>query len=126
MYVDGEGARRLLRSSRSSIVITVLSTLLLASLIGNIQQYSLLEHYCLHIATEERPETVQAACAQTEQGNAQKTKKLNDSVADRRLQQLYREIDNLSRMNEQILAEPLNPRRMPPNTAGMNETDHIQ
>jgi hypothetical protein len=99
------GAGKLGVSSRSWMVIIPLFVLLLGSALWNIRHYKLVEHYRLKVVAEERAKAARAN-SEVQQAQARLAKKAEHDAADLRVQQLYREIDNLSRINEQLLEQP--------------------
>jgi hypothetical protein len=122
VFIDVGGTWKFSVSSRSLVLIVPLFTLLFASVIWNFWQYRLIERHNL-----ETMATQQAAAAraqvEAEQARARMKKKAKNDAADQRVQQLYREIDNLGRINEQLLAQPLRQRNTLRRTGGLKESD---
>ncbi len=94
--MDVAGARKFHVSSRSLVMIIPLVALLVASVFWNFRQHRLIEQE--HIAAQ-REEAARAA--------ARMKKNAEWAASDARVQQLYREINNFSQINERLLAEPL-------------------
>jgi uncharacterized protein HemX len=107
-------------SNRSQILIIILGTLLLASLSWNAWQYRAAEQHRKAMAAE------QIATAQVEEAKLEaeqrRLKRARDAKNDERIQQLDREIDSLTRINEQLQM----PRRVstsaPPKTDDLEQT----
>jgi hypothetical protein len=97
---EGKG-RNFGDSKRLRMLIIPLCALLLGSLSWNVWQYRL--------ATEQRLQAVAAEQAAVTKANQtkldaeqRKLKKARDAKSGERVQQLYREIDNLTRINERV------------------------
>ncbi len=90
-------------SVRTMMVIIPLAMLLVASCIMNVRQYQLIqrEHH--------RELAAEAARAreEAERIEVQRKKKAEWAASDARVQQLYREINTLSQINERMVADPL-------------------
>jgi hypothetical protein len=86
----------------------VLFILLLISAAWNLHQYKLLRDYRRDAIAAGRK---QRSLALAEAQQRQAARKAEQAAADARLQQLYREIDTLSQINEHILAQPLREHR---------------
>jgi hypothetical protein len=92
-------------SSRPAIV-TILVVVVLAGLaFRTIRQSRLIAEQRLRIAAVEREEAARAA-AEAERATARTKRNTEWAASDARVQQLYREIDTLSRINERVLAKP--------------------
>jgi sensor c-di-GMP phosphodiesterase-like protein len=98
------GNRRLL--TRSLLVIIPLVALLVVSGIWNVRQYQVVKQERLRAAALEREEAVRVA-AEADRAEARRKKNAEWAASDARMQQLYREINSLSRINEQISADPV-------------------
>jgi hypothetical protein len=113
-------ARTFCVSSRPWVLVILVCTLLLASTIWNVRQHKLLQNYRSRAVAEEQKQALVAE-AEVQHAQATREKKAAQSAADARVQQLYREIDNLSRINEQILTQPLRQQRAPKMADGVGE-----
>ena len=91
------------------MLIIPLCTLLLASAIWNIRHYRLAEQQCLQVVAAEREARAEATRAEVEAKRA-KLKKQAAAATDARVDQLYQEINNLTRMSEQFLLRNQSPR----------------
>ena len=111
------GARKVRVSSRSLRVIIPVLALLVASGFWNVRQYRLLERQRLRDQAAQRAEAARA--------EALRKKNAEWAASDTRLQQLYREIDTLTRMNEQILADPVIKQTGPIKGEGNQEPDDV-
>ena len=103
------GARMFLNSSRSAMAIVGLSTILALSGLWNCRQYQVIEHLRSRERAAQEGEA-RRANAEAGRAEAQRKKKAEWAASDARLQQLYREINTLSQINEHISQEPV-PRR---------------
>ena len=103
--MDVTGARKFRVSSRSLMLIIPMFTLLVASGIWNLRQHRLIEQQRLRVAAAEQEETARVA-AEAVRVEARTKKNAEWAASDRRVKQLYREIDDLSRMSEQVLRSP--------------------
>ena len=96
------GARKFHFSSRSLTLIIPLITLLLASIFWNLRQHRLIEQK----QTAAQHEEAARAKEEAERTVARMKKNAEWAASDARVQQLYREITNLSQINERLVAEP--------------------
>jgi hypothetical protein len=99
--MDALRARRLPVTSRSLMLIIPILILLVLSVIWNVWQYRLVKQARqLALATErEKAQQVATEAAHIE---ARRKKKAEDAAALQRTQQLYREIENLSQLSDQL------------------------
>jgi hypothetical protein len=111
--MDSEGTRKFHLSKRSLALTVSLITLLVMSVVWNLHQRRLIAWERERLIVIQSKET---ARANEEAEQAAARKKRNDKWAgsDARLQQLYREIDTLSHLNEQVVAQPQPKRSTPP------------
>jgi hypothetical protein len=114
--MDIRGAGKFHVASRSSVLITLLFILVVVSLIWNVRQNRLIEHARQQRIATERAKAEQAA---TEAARAQvwREKKAAEAAAIERMQQLYREIDNLSQISERLVAQPMRQSTAPSTTS---------
>jgi hypothetical protein len=97
--MDVQGARKFLVSVKSGKTIAALCVLLVASLFLNVWQYGVIQGQCSSNASL----TKTANLAKTKWQEVELKRKNAWSDADTRVNQLYQELDNLSRLNDQIL-----------------------
>jgi uncharacterized membrane protein (DUF106 family) len=102
LFMDVAGARKFHISRRSLAMVIPLITLLMTSVFWNLRQHQLIEQK--HIAAQrEEAARVKEEAKQT----AERMKKNAEwAASDARVQQLYREISNLSEVNERLVSEP--------------------
>ncbi|MFI5454745.1 MAG: hypothetical protein ACHRXM_04780 [Isosphaerales bacterium] len=115
--MEVEGARKFVVSNRSLTLVIPLCALLLASGIWNVRQYQFAERQRLKAVAAAREARVETARAEVEAERAKVNKKAAMAKADTRVDQLYQEINNLTRMSEQVLLR--NPR--PPDTSAKQD-----
>jgi cell division protein FtsX len=91
---------------RFLVLILPLLVLLVVSVIWNVWQYRLIDHERQRVlATEQekaRQDATEAAHIQ-----ARRVKEVENAASNQRVQQLYREIDNLGQVSDRLLAEPV-------------------
>ena len=105
-----QGAWKLWVSRQLRKLILALSAILTASLVWNIRQYTLIQRQHQRIAAFEQEEAARAN-AKADQQAARIRKNAEWAAADARVQQLYREIDSLSRINAHLVEKPPAQRR---------------
>jgi hypothetical protein len=110
--MDDQRLRKFGITSRFWVITMALCGLLVASVVWNVRQHVLLERHRLKVMAEERKEAARIE-AEAQQTQARLARKAKDHAANLRVQQLYREIDNLTRINEQLL-DPPRPRQISP------------
>jgi len=108
--MEVEGARKFGVSNRSLMLVIPLCSLVLASGIWNVQQYQFTEQQRLKAVAVAREARVEAARAAAESERATLDRKAANAKADARVDQLYQEINNLTRMSEQVLLRDPRPR----------------
>jgi Tfp pilus assembly protein PilX len=111
--MDIAGARKFHASKRSLALTVSLITLLGMSMFWNLQQRRLIAAERQRLMALQSKETARAN-EEAERAAELKKKNAKWAGADARLQQLYREIDALSRLNEQVVAQPQPKRSTPP------------
>jgi hypothetical protein len=111
--MDIEGTRTFRLSKRSLGVTVSLITLLGISVFWNLQQRRLIAAERERLATIQSKETTRAS-EEAERAAARKQRNAKWAGSDARLQQLYSELDTLSRLNEQVVAQPQPKRSTPP------------
>jgi hypothetical protein len=92
-------------SNRSWALIIPLLLLLALSISWNLRQRQLIAEERARTLAVQRKESARAY-EEAERAKARKAKNAKWAGSDARLQQLYREIDTLSRLNEQVLSHP--------------------
>jgi uncharacterized membrane protein (DUF106 family) len=100
--MDVAGARKFHISRRSLVMVIPLITLLMTSVFWNLRQHQLIEQKRIAAQQEEAARTREEA----ERATARMKKNAEWAASDARVQQLYREISNLSEINEQLVSEP--------------------
>jgi nitric oxide reductase activation protein len=102
MAMEAEAGVKFGVPNRSLILIMALCTLLLASVFGNIRQYYLAEQQYRRTATREQEAKAKTAQAEAEAERA-KLRRQAAIASSERIDQLYREINNLTQMSEQVM-----------------------
>jgi hypothetical protein len=102
MLMEVGGAKKFVASNRSLMLIIPVCVLLLASAIWNVWQYRIIEQQRLQALAAEREAKAVAARSKIEAERA-KLKKTAAAASDARVDQLYQEINNLTRINERVL-----------------------
>ena len=96
--MDGQKARKL-NLAAPSMIITSLCVTLAGSLGLNLWQYGIIKGQ----RSFDTPLKATVAAAETKQQEVQPRRKIASDVANQRFDQLYREIENLSRLSDQVL-----------------------
>jgi hypothetical protein len=118
------GAMKFRVPNRTLWVIIPLVTLLVASGIGNIRQYRIIERLrARELAMQQ--ETAARVQAEAEREKARLKKKADWAASDARVQQLYQEIDTLSQISEHTLAQPVQHQATPVNATGHGRADNM-
>jgi hypothetical protein len=120
------GARKFRISTRSLMLIVGLFAFLMASLFWNIRQYRLIEQERQQALAAEREKAARVKAEEAEQNQARIKKNADWASSDARVQQLYREIDSLTRVNEHVLAQPLPGQNTPEKTSAVVVIDGTQ
>ena len=100
--MDVAGARKFHISSRSLAMVILLITLLTTSVFWNFRQHQFIEQKRIAVQQEEEARAREEA----ERATARMKKNAEWAASDARVQQLYREISNLSEINERLVSEP--------------------
>ena len=105
--MDVPTARRFRVTGRSLVLSFPLLILLVVSVTWNVWQYRQMEYLHGRMRVTEREKTKETTSeeARTQAHRAREAE--NAAARNERMQQLYREIDNLSQMNERLLAQPV-------------------
>jgi hypothetical protein len=112
--MDVEGARKFRLSKQSLVLIIPLVTLLVMSVFWNARQSRLIAEERARVIAAQREETARAKEV-ADRAEARKNRNAKWAASDARVQQLYRELDTLSRINEQVIARPQQKRSTPNN-----------
>jgi len=108
------------------MLVILLCALLLASGIWNVRQYRFIEQQRLQALAVERKARAEAARAEAEAEQMKRKKKAADAETGARVDRLYQEINNLSRMNEQILLRDRSPQGTPVKKDGPGEAAGVR
>jgi hypothetical protein len=111
MRMDVGSAWKLGASNRALWLVIPLCAVLLASATWNVRQYRTLQERRLQTEAADRAARAAAEQAEAEAKRAQTEKKAERAAADARVQQLYEEINNLTRMSEQVMLRNPSPGR---------------
>jgi uncharacterized protein HemX len=106
--MDGQGARRLALVAPSTIIAS-LCVALAVSLGLNLWQYGVIQGQRSVNTSLKATATV----AQTKQQEVELKRKITRDEADKRFDQLYKELENLSRLSDQVLDAGQRPTVMP-------------
>ena len=120
--MDVQEARKFFVRHWSSVLVILLVILVVISLTWNVRQYRLIKREReLTIATERaKAERDAAEAARTQ---ARREKKADEAAANQRMQQLYREIDNLSQISDRLLTEPVRQPKVPSTVDSLEGAD---
>jgi hypothetical protein len=99
-------------SKRSLIVVVPLCVLLLASVIWNVRLYRLSEQHRLQVLAMKQQASAKAAKAVAEAERAKREKQAA-AASNARVDQLYQEISNLTRMSEHVMLQSQIARSLP-------------
>ena len=116
--MDGRRAWKFVAANRSLMIVIPMSALLLASLSWNVWQHRLDRDRREQAKAKERSATAAVALAREYADRAQLKRQARDAESDARLQQLYQEINNLTRVSERILLPNEPSGRAPATTDG--------
>jgi hypothetical protein len=105
-------------ANRSVLLLIPVSALLLASVSWNVWQYRLDRDRRAQAKEAERSAKAAVALVKEEANRARLRKQARDAESDARIQQLYKEINNLTRASEGILLPRETTRTIPSTTDG--------
>jgi flagellar biosynthesis/type III secretory pathway M-ring protein FliF/YscJ len=111
--MDVQGAGKFRDAIRIRLVTVLLVLLVVVSLIWNVRQYRLIERERQRTTAMERAKAEEEATDERAQAQGRREKKAEEAAANQRMQQLYREIDNLSQISDRLLAQPVRQPRSP-------------
>ncbi len=103
--MDLSGTRKFRLSKRSLTVIIPLVTLLVVSVFWNLRQSQLIAKEQARVRAAQQAETARLK-EEADRVEARGQRNAKWAGSDARVQQLYREIDSLTRLNEQVLTRP--------------------
>jgi F0F1-type ATP synthase membrane subunit b/b' len=120
--MDVQEARKFFVRHWSLVLVILLVILVVISLTWNVRQYRLIKRERQHTIATERAkaerEVTEAARTQ-----ARREKKADEAAANQRMQQLYREIDNLSQISDRLLTEPVRQPKVPSTVDSLEGAD---
>ncbi len=120
--MNDQGTWKFSVARRSILLVLLLLSVLIISLIWNVQQYQLINDKHRHkIASEQEKAALDMASAARIQ--AQREKRAKEAVANKRMEELYREIDNLSQLGSQLLAQPIREPKSPTDLSSLEAPD---
>jgi hypothetical protein len=111
--------------NRSVLLLIPVSALLLASVSWNVWQYRLDRDRRVQAKAAQRSTKAAVALVKEEANRARLRKQARDAESDARIQQLYKEINNLTRASEGILLPRETTRTIPSTTDGPEKTADI-
>jgi F0F1-type ATP synthase membrane subunit b/b' len=104
--MDVQEARKFFVRNWSLVLVILLVILVVISLTWNVRQYRLIKRERERTIATERAKAERDA-AEAARTQARREKKADEAAANQRMQQLYREIDNLSQISDRLLTEPV-------------------
>ena len=104
--MDVQEARKFFVRYWSIVLVILLVMLVVISLTWNVRQYRLIKRERERTIATERAKAEREA-AEAARTRARREKKADEAAANQRMQQLYREIDNLSQISDRLLTEPV-------------------
>ncbi len=120
--MDVQEARKFFVRHWSSVLVILLVMLVVISLTWNVRQYRFIKRERQRtIATERAKSEREASEAARTRGSAEK--KADEAAANQRVQQLYREIDNLSQISDRLLTEPVRQPKVPSTVDSLEGAD---
>jgi hypothetical protein len=123
--MDARRAWKFVAANRSFMIAIPISAMLLASLSWNVWQYRLDRDRREKAKAKERSANAAVALAREYADRAKLIKQARDAESDARIQQLYQEINNLTRVSERILLPNETTGRAPATTGGPEKTADI-
>jgi F0F1-type ATP synthase membrane subunit b/b' len=110
--MDVQEARKFFVRHWSLVLVILLVILVVISLTWNVRQYRLIKRERQRTIATERAKAEQEA-TEAARTQARREKKADEAAANQRMQQLYREIDNLSQISDRLLTEPVRQPKVP-------------
>jgi uncharacterized membrane protein YcjF (UPF0283 family) len=110
--MDVRGARKFHLASRYLVLIIPLLVVLVVSIIWNVRQYRLIEYERQRSLATER-EKAERDATELARTQARREKKAEEAAANQRMQELYREIDNLGQISDRLLTQPVRQPKSP-------------
>jgi hypothetical protein len=120
--VDVRGTGKFHIDRQPFVQIIPLLSLAHISVIWNIRQYQVIEAERQHKIRTER-QKADLEMAKSARTQAQREKLAKEAAANKRMAQLYREIDNLSQLNSQLLAQPVQEPKAPSDLTSLEAPD---
>jgi hypothetical protein len=120
--MDVQEARKFFVSHRSSVLVILLVILVVISLTWNVRQYRLIKRERQRTIATERAKAEREA-TEAARTQARREKKADEAAANQRMQQLYREIDNLSQISDRLLTEPVRQPKVPSTVDSLEGAD---
>ena len=110
--MDVQEARKFFVRHWSSVLVILLVVLVVISLTWNVRQYRFIKRERQRTIATERAKSEREA-SEAARTQAAREKKADEAAANQRVQQLYREIDNLSQISDRLLTEPVRQPKVP-------------
>jgi F0F1-type ATP synthase membrane subunit b/b' len=120
--MDVRGARKFRLASRYLVLIIPLLVVLVVSIIWNVRQYRLIEYERQRSLATER-EKAERDATELARTQARREKKAEEAAANQRMQELYREIDNLSQISDRLLTQPVRQPKSPSTISRLEAAD---
>jgi flagellar biosynthesis/type III secretory pathway M-ring protein FliF/YscJ len=122
--MDVQEARKFFGRHWSSVLVILLVILVVISLTWNVQQYRLIKRERQRTIATERAKAEREA-TEAARTQARREKKADEAAANQRMQQLYREIDNLSQISDRLLTEPVRQPKVPSTVDSLEGADGL-
>jgi Tfp pilus assembly protein PilX len=120
--MDVQEARKFFVRHWSSVLVILLAILVVVSLTWNVRQYRLIKRERERTIAMEHVKAERQA-AEAARTQARREKKADEAAANQRMQQLYREIDNLSQISDRLLTEPVRQPKVPSTVDNLEGAD---
>ena len=120
--MDVQEARKFFVRHWSSVLVILLVILVVISLTWNVRQFRLIKRERERTIATERAKAERDA-AEAARTQARREKKADEAAANQRMQQLYREIDNLSQISDRLLTEPVRQPKVPSKVDSLERAD---
>jgi F0F1-type ATP synthase membrane subunit b/b' len=120
--MDVREARKFRLASRYLVLIIPLLVVLVVSIIWNVRQYRLIEYERQRSLATER-EKAERDATELARTQARREKKAEEAAANQRMQELYREIDNLSQISDRLLTQPVRQPKSPSTISRLEAAD---
>ena len=120
--MDVQEARKFFVRHWSLVLVILLVILVVISLTWNVRQYRLIKRERERTIATERAKAERDA-AEAARTQVRREKKADEAAANQRMQQLYREIDNLSQISDRLLTEPVRQPKVPSTVDSLEGAD---